>query len=125
MAAGTDAEVHGLGKRIVAGVFEHAVAECRIRSFSLLLGTASPVGDVMQQAATAPLRPVRYRAVREKAAAVARKVRQVRSVRRRAGGEPDKNKRSCQDEKFMDRPSRSSRKRRGHGAVTPAFGRRS
>jgi len=105
MAAGTDAEVHGLGKRLVAGVFEHAVAECRIRSFSLLFGPTAPIVDVMQQTAIAPLRPVRYRTVGEEAAAVAREVSQVRGVRLRAGGKAGKNERSDQCDKFSDRPS--------------------
>jgi hypothetical protein len=77
MAAGADAKVHGLGKRLVAGVSEDTVAKYRVCLFPLLFGPAAPVSDVMLKAAIAPLRPVRDRAVGEETASVAREVRDV------------------------------------------------
>jgi hypothetical protein len=101
MAAGTDAEVHGLGQRPVARAHQYAVPQPFIGPLPLLFRSAAPVVDVVQKTAGAPLRPVLDRAVGEKTASVAREIPEAccRACSTGAGGKDEEKDKDQAEER--------------------------
>lgn len=74
MAPGADTDIYGLCQSSIFGAIEHAVSQNFVRPFPFLRGPAAPIGDIVHQAALAPLSPILDRTVRKQAAPIAREV---------------------------------------------------
>src|ERR1700690_580496 len=95
MSSRADAVVHKVRQRLAAGAFEYTVPQQFIGALALRPGASAPIGDIVGQAAIAPQRPVLEVAIREQAAAVARKVMEFSSRGGNYGEQGNGDEQNC------------------------------
>src|SRR5450759_3002279 len=76
-SANPDAVVHNLSERFISRAVKHTCAERLIGLFTLILAAAAPIRHVVIETTVTPKRTVVQRAIREKAASVARKLIEI------------------------------------------------
>lgn len=86
-SADPDAVIHHLGERFISRAVEHTRAERLVGLFALILAAAAPIRHVVIETTVTPERTVLQRAIREKAASVARKPVEIGRGRASAGQE--------------------------------------
>jgi hypothetical protein len=76
-SANPDAVIHHLSERFISHAVKHTRAQRLIGLFALILATAAPIRHVVIETTVTPKRTVLQRAIREKAASVARKLIEI------------------------------------------------